>query len=217
MVDPASTFLIEETVLETPKGRRTALAFTPRDRIVVGRRRLERLRRLVEVSPADQAILAAARAHHGKGQLLIFRAKTAAGEPAWDLSDELEPAELSELGLLLVRSQVPTLRALAKQGALVMVHVALSPRAAGALKRGTKEVLRELRMRSLSDGTMGDARDDAVRKLDTWLLQHLSFYFGLSFERAMSGTIPDMVPLLEQRETTLKQLLGAAPRSAFLR
>lgn len=215
MAGRGSPFVIEEMILETPKGSRTALTFTPRGEIRVGRKRLEELRRGVVTGLTDRAILAAARAHRGKGQLMVFRSKSASGKTVWDLSEDLNASELSELGLLLVRSQIPTYRGLAKEGALVMLHLELSPRASGALKRGTREVLRELRMRSLSDGTMGDAGDDAVRKLDTWLLSHLSFYLGLSFDRAMKGTIPDMVPLLEQREPTLKLLLSAAPRRAF--
>ncbi len=202
MADP---FDLASVTLDTPRGVRHALVTTPTRHL--------RLRGPDFTSSARdaEARLALAREAHdrrGDATLMIFRGKDDAGLGSWALDEQLDTGQAAALGEQVVRWHLPTWRTLASDGLVLLIHLDLDEHTRAALEAGKRVVTRELRLKSRTEGTLVDDLENARARLDLWLLQHLVFFFGLSYGRAMKTTLPDMMPMLDQRQFYLERLLA---------
>lgn len=193
---------VERIILQVGRRKRNALVLTPTDHVRIGRARLEALRSARESVPSsyDRSILEAVREEASGDFVLFFRAARDDGRGSYALADDLDDDEAVELASYLVRAQLSTYRKLAKLGVIAFIHVEFSPRDVQAYRTGTDRLAAELE-RAAPDAP------DAGHELDLWLLNHLTFYFTISFDRAITSLIPNEVALLETRIPRLRELL----------
>lgn len=198
----------EEHSIHTRNGPRAVLVASPTDAIRIDRTRLATLREGPGESAIDRAIVREARARSGRARLAMFRAR-GNDDAAWELDADLTDEEAAEAGYLLVRSHLWLHRKLMASGILAIVHVELGFREVDALREATKTMIEELEARAKDDEL--DPEGAAVLRADVWSLKHLTFYFTLGFARAVEDTLPDMIPMLEQRERTMRELVESLP------
>jgi hypothetical protein len=193
-----------QIVLNTQRGARRALVATPGGRTTVrlGHDRLQNLRAVMEPSPLDLEIIA--RAKDAKAQLMIFRGRDDLGDASWGFDDDLGENAAMELGRLLVESQLYAYRRLASVGVLCIVHTDLGFREVNALREGTRVLLEEME-RAAADAT--DPTTLALSQLDTWALK---YFFSVTMARLVAETLPNLMPMIEQRAPNLSKLLAAA-------
>jgi len=197
------------SVLETRRGPRTALMVTPSRDIRVGRERLRELRVAPDGGSLDEQIWRSA-TKHADASIMVMRGRNDDGSGSWGFDEELTDEETTELGELLVRSQVPTYRRLIAAGMLALIHVEFGFREVAALRNATAVVRDELERRSQSELEKAPPAA-AVHALDVWILRHLTFFFSVSFDKVASDTLPEMLPLIEQRAAHLEELVAALP------
>jgi hypothetical protein len=195
-----------QIVLNTQRGARRALVATPgaRSTVRLGRDRLNGLRAVMEPSPLDLEIIA--RAKDAKAQLMIFRGQDDLGNASWGFDDSLDENATMELGRLLVESQLYAYRRLASVGVLCIVHTDLGFREVNALREGTRVLLEEIENAEATD----DPTAQALAQLDTWALKNFSYFFSVTMARLVSETLPNLMPMIEQRAPSLSKLLTAA-------
>lgn len=195
-------------VIETRRGPREALIVTPDREVVVGRDRLSALRGAArrgatEPGAIDETILHQAR-RHPDAHFLIFRAKDDDGACRYRFDEGLDDAEARELAALMVRSQMTTYRELVGAGMHLLLHAELGFREVELFRSESRAALADL---EAGGGDPGAA-------LDAWILQHLTYFFAISYAKLVSETLPSLLPLLEQRAPQLRDRVEAARLSA---
>jgi len=206
----SSAFEITSVTLDTPRGDRHALVATPTRHLRIG---------VGDVAPDERGgrrespLVADALRKQADARLMIFRGRDDSDTSSWAIAEGATEAQAAELGENIVRSHLPFWRQLAASGLVLLVHLDLDERTRVALEAGRRIVVRELRLKSRTEGTLADETEEAIARLDLWILKHLTFFFGLSFKRAVASTLPDMMPMLEQRDVSLRRLLAAVPVS----
>ena len=204
----APPFDVAEVTLDTARGERRALVATPTRHLRIKPGDLKRDDR-VDFRP--DPVATRAQEARGDAKLMIFRGKDDVGQGSWAIDGTVDEGQAAAVGEELVRWHLPTWRTLAADGIVLLVHLDLDERTCLALEAGKRIVSRELRLKSRTEGTLANDVEEARARLDLWLLQHLVFFFGLSYERAVTSTLPDMMPMLEQRQGALGRLLAELP------
>lgn len=199
--------------LETPRGPRRAIVATPARHMRLSLDDLSQRR--VESDQTDDEFARALRLSPD-ARLMIFRGRDESGAGSWGVAEDASESEAADLGELMVRRYLPIWRSLAASGLVLLVHLELDERTREGLEAGRRIVMRELRLKSRTEGTLADEVEEALTRLDLWILKHLTFFFGLSFERATRTTLPDMMPMLEQRDVSLRRLLAGVPVSSLV-
>jgi hypothetical protein len=141
----------------------------------------------------DHAILNAVRDRSGTVQLVVFRGRNDAGTATWGFDPGLDPGLDVDLGYWLVRTQLPTYRALTKLGINLLTHIELGPREVVAFKEGTRRLLEEV----VAVREAGEAAPDADR--DVWILSNLTTFFEDALEPMMNEILPNRLARAEAR------------------
>ncbi len=192
-------FAFEDATIDTRRGPRRALVMAPEAAYLVGRERLEELRRGGE-SPIDESVAAhfATRALAGREpyRVVVFRGRHSGRHDwSWRLDERLDAPDLQELCWRLAAKQLTIWRDMLRRGAWVMVHTDLGSSAA-PLRQGVRALIDDPRR---LEGVAPE-----IQEIDEWILRHLVFYFSGSFETAMAETLPDKLPLVEARRERLE-------------
>lgn len=172
-----------------------ALLIVPNGHLRVGRERL-----LVsgppEPSALDRQIQAAAGpANGGCARVSVFCSRALDISGSWGFEEDLEPAEVDELGMRLVESQVITLRCLFLAGVGMHVRIDFGRREQSAFRMATAELLKRLvRKRQRTSGLTRELAD-----LDAWLLREFVFFFSVSVKRLMESTFGDNAHAVRSR------------------
>jgi hypothetical protein len=194
-----------QIALTTQRGPRRALVATPtKGDVRLGRERLLALRTSLEPSMLDLEIVA--RAKEAKAQLMIFRGRNDLGDASYGFDDRLDERSTLELGRLLVESQLHSYRKLAAAGVLCIVHTDLGFREVSALREGSRLLLEEVGA-TLDSEAKGD---QALARVDEWALRNFSYFFSVSMARLLAETLPNLMPIIEQRAPNLSKLLANA-------
>lgn len=188
-------------MIETRRGPREALIVTPDREMVVGRDRLDDLRRVDDPGALDETILDAAR-RHPNANYLIFRGRGEDGGVRYRFDDALSDDEARELAGRMVRSQLKTYRRLVAAGMHLLLHAELGFREVELFRSETRVALAEIERAS--------GLPDAVQALDAWILQHLTYFFAISYAKLIEETLPSLLPLLERRAPQLRERVEAA-------
>lgn len=154
--------------------------------------RLEALR-TGEAGSIDHAILNAVQERHGDVRLVVFRGMNDLGTARWAFAPGLDPAHDAELGYWLVRTQLPTYRALTKLGVMMLAHIELGPREVAAFRDGTRRLLDEV----VADREAGQGGADADR--DVWILSNLTTFYEKRFGEMMGQVLPAALARIEAR------------------
>ncbi len=199
----------DEQVVSTPAGKHSVLVATPCVQIDVGHMRMAQLREKVEPGPIDREILRQVRRRSGRISMLMMCGQNTDASAYWRIDPALPDGDAWELGYLLSRSQVPTHRRFLAAGVVVFLHVHFGAREVEAYRRGVERLTKELS--ALSD----KGEDGAIRKVDLWVLRHLSFYFTLSSAQVLHDVLPGKAALFESRVPRIKEMLQALPKTAI--
>jgi hypothetical protein len=202
----AAPFRFVERGIETRNGPRVALVVEPTIQMRLGEERLAALRKQTGWSEVDREIAVAAQSRAGRVQIMLFRGKSAKGEGTWDMDPDMPDASLDELGYRLAKTQLPTYRRLLASGVFMHVHTDLTAHTATALQRGADRLVRELAL---------SGPDAAVRRVDRWIVQHLTFFFTLGTDKVLTDILPDQVPLFEQRLPRIREMVATLPAASI--
>ncbi|MGZ3421947.1 MAG: hypothetical protein ACXWUG_17210 [Polyangiales bacterium] len=194
---------VSEATIETKDGSRVALLVTP-DPVVVGRARLEALRKSTEPGALDRRILDEVRRQRGRVNALIIRGTD------WHVDPSLDVHEREELGLLLTRSQLPTYRRFLSAGMVVVVHAEFGPLETEVFRRGAEHVIADI---EASPARSDDVR--AIQRVDLFNLKHLCFFFSLSIDRFLTEVLPPQLKLFETRAERIRDMLDAVPPASI--
>jgi hypothetical protein len=199
----------DDEIVVTKGGRHPVLVVTPREVLTVGHTRMAKLRERSTPSALDQEILRQVRRRSGRIQMLMLRGQSDDRTGLWQIDPALSEAEAWELGYFLVRSQLPAHRRLLSAGVVAFLHVHFASRDVEAMRRGVDRLMAEMQ----AEPDLGDATS-AIRKVDLWVLRHLSFYFSLSSAQVLHDVLPSKALLFESRIPRIRELLLTLPSSA---
>jgi len=199
----------DDDVVVSKQGKHPVLVVTPREVVTVGHMRMAQLRDRTAPSALDQEILRQVRRRSGRIQILMLRGQNDDGSGAWQIDPSLGDDEAAELGYWIARSQLPSHRRLLASGLLAFLHVHFGSRDVSALRRGVDRLTAEMQ----SERDLGDELS-AIRKVDLWVLRHLSFYFSLSSAQVLHDQLPSKAALFESRIPRIRELLATLPPSA---
>jgi hypothetical protein len=193
--------LFREQELSVDAHLHRLLLVSPTAPVVLGRDRLARIRRGDVWSDVDQALVTTAGGWEPSIDAVVFLAKEG-GDRYWCFAEDLDAAEVEELGYEMVKSQLQLYRGLVHAGVYSLTGIELPDREYGAFRRGTEKVAAELE-REL----VGAARDRAaVLRLDLWLLDHLALWSTMSRERFFAGPLPEILSLIQRRRRQLEDM-----------
>ena len=172
-----------------------ALLIVPQGHLRVGRERLQ-ARGPVEPSELDRQIQAAAApSEGGRPRVSVFCGRALDDSGSWGFAEDLEPAELDELGIRLLESQILTMRCLFLAGVGMHVHIDFGRREQVSLRLANGELLKKLvRKRQRTTGL-----DHELADLDAWLLREFVFNFSVSVERLLDSTFGDNAHAVRSR------------------
>lgn len=196
--------------IETAQGARDALVAEPGEHIVLGSARLSALREqdaTPEPSAIDRALLDAAEEARG-AHLMVFRGKNDHDDGSYGFDEALDEDERTELAYRLLRAQLPTYRKLVAAGIIVVFHVDLGFAEVEAFRSQLRRLADELKR---DEGIL----DPTLRELDVWIVEHLAYFFAVSYQRVLEETLPSMLPLIERRATQVAERLAALPPGAL--
>ncbi len=185
------------------RGPRTwpALSVVPVTTSRLGTQRLHDLR-AGHPGGLDHAILNAVESRHGDVRLVIFRGRDDSGEYSWGFDPQLDSQHDEELGYHLVRTQLPTYRALVKQGVALLAHIELGTREVEAFERGTRRLLEEV----IAERETGRGGPDVDR--DVWILGNLTSFFEGEVEEVVEDVLPRALARLDARSRRMQTLTG---------
>jgi hypothetical protein len=138
----------------------------------------------------------------GDVRLVIFRGQNDAGDASWGFDPGLDPSLDHELGYWLVKTQLPTYRALAKQGVIMLTHIELDAREVEAFRSGTARLLEEV----VAERESGEAGPDADR--DVWILSTLTTFFEAAFDQMVERVLPNALARVEARARRMQTMAG---------
>jgi hypothetical protein len=200
---PVRTAVFTEATLDTKDGPRVALIVTPSP-VVVGRARLEALRKSTAPGALDREIIEEVRKRQGRVKALVIRFADWRVDPSLDVHDR------EELGLLLTRSQLSTYRRFLSAGIVVVVHGELGPVETEVFRRGAEHVIADIES---SPARRDD--DRALQRVDLFDLKHLCFFFSLSIDRLLTKVLPTQLELFETRAERIRDMLDAVPPASI--
>jgi hypothetical protein len=203
-----ATVRVRRERIETAQGARDALVAEPGEHLVLGRALLDALRAIeepavAEPSAIDRALLEAAAEARG-AHLMVFRGKNDHETGSYAFDEALDETERMDLAYRLLRSQLPTYRKLVAAGIIVLFHVDLGFAEVEAFRSQIRRLADELKR---DEGSV----DPTLRDLDVWILDHLAYFFAVSYQRVLEETLPSMLPLIERRATQVAERLAALP------
>ena len=91
-------FTIEDLPIRHQELTHRAIVITPKNPMVLGRERIEALRRPTSLNKVDRWLIDQAVRRSGKSRLILFRACNRQGERVWQFDPSLSDAELEEAG-----------------------------------------------------------------------------------------------------------------------
>ena len=190
---PSAGVTFQSVPLTTPVGRRELLVATFAEDRVVGAELLERLRQPQPATPIEDSLIGTAGRTPGRHVLMVIRGRSADGGRCWRFDDELAEADQRELAERLIRSHLPTYRKLAAVGIRAIVHTDFRDYDGGLMRQASATLL-ERRLR----GKEGRDLPSEVQAADRWALEHMAYWFSVSYELAIKHLIPDAVATAER-------------------
>lgn len=202
----AMPFTIEEHPMQHAGVRQAAIVITAKNPMVIGRERIERLKRPAGMNDVDRWLIGQAASRSDRAKVILFRAVNERGERVWQFDPGLSDEQLEEGGYVLTRALLPFHRRLLKSGMVLMVHTDWGLRECYAMRHGVRQLKSELKQ---SAGTQ-----DPVVEADTWILSNMLLHVALSMDHVVSELLPTHLAMIERRLTFLKQLIVGLPQSA---
>ena len=197
-------FVIEDMVLRHQNLNQSALVITPKQPIVVGRERIERLRGPSTLNHVDRWLIGQVAARHDNVRIVLFRACNSAGLRVWQFDATLSEPELQDAGYVLTRALVPFHRRLLNAGVVLMAHTDWGLRECYAMRYGVRRREQEL----------AEGKQNSVHEVDRWLLGNMLLHVALSLEHVTQRLLPNHLSMVDRRWHQVTQLLKQLPPAA---
>lgn len=207
MTDEAMPFLIEEVSIRHDTSAHRAISITPKNEMVLGRERIERLRGPTSLNRVDRWLIEQAARRQGRNRLILFRACNRAGERVWQFDSSLSDPELEEAGYLLTCALLPFHRRLLHAGVVLMTHTDWGVRECYAMRHGVRKLEDELKAANVG-------LHPAVRAVDRWILSNMLLHVALSLEHVTERLLPLHLGMIERRWSQLESQLRELPAEA---
>src|SRR5205814_7583732 len=98
-----------------------AMTITPKNPMIIGRERIEKLRHAGDVNQVERSLIAQVR-RRDDVRVVLFRAKNDTGERVWQFGPDLEDSMMEDAGTVMTRALLPLHRRLMAAGVMLMVH-----------------------------------------------------------------------------------------------
>jgi hypothetical protein len=180
-----------------------AITITPKNPMVVGRERIEKLRNSSSVNQVERNLVAQVRVRNDV-RIVLFRAKNDAGQRVWQFDSDLDDTMLQDAGAVMTSALLPLHRRLMAAGVMLMVHTDWGRRESFAMREG---------MRATADrANQGNTPLDAAHH---WLLTHMLLHVGLDQEHVTNTLLPDYLNLIDRRWERVRGLIANVPPEAI--
>ncbi len=195
--------------IETMEGLSDVLVATPKTDLIVGRTQLEKLRKATVPRRIDEEIHRQLLIRGGRVRALILRGRDDEGNVRWRFDKDLSPAEIAELGYLLVKSQVVLYRCFAEVGVRVHFIVEVDEQVTHALNKGKDRLLNELKreLEVLDE----ESPKNNLFSFRVWLLENFMYFPYVTADEAIEGLLPETLPILEGGQRVVQKMLDYLP------
>ena len=207
MSDGSMPFFIEDLPVRHQNLTHRAIVITPKNSMVLGRERIEALRRPTSLNKVDRWLIDQAVQRSGKSRMILFRACNRYGERVWQFDPSLSDAELEEAGYLLTCALVPFHRRLLNAGVVLMVHTDWGVRECYAMRHGVRKFENELSANAAS-------LNKEVQTVDRWLLNNMLLHVALSIDHVTQRLLPLHLGMIDRRWEQLEHTLRQLPPDA---
>lgn len=198
-------FRISETTVKSDNTLHPVLVITPRAPMVLGVERIEALRKVPGLSPADRYLIEQTRKRGHRVHLAVFRAANDAGERLWSFDPQLSSSQVEELGYLVTKGLLPVHRRMMANGVALLAHTEWGTRECYAMRCGVRRLLTELEQQPHPSAALTD--------VDRWVLRNMCFHFALGFEHVTKSLLPNQIPMIERRWARVSELVTKLPRN----
>jgi hypothetical protein len=204
---PNMPFNVEEYPMQHVGVRQVAVVITAKNAMVVGRERIQRLRRPTGMNDVDRWLLEQAASRADRAKVVLFRAVNNDGDRVWQFDPSLNDNELEEGGYVLTRALLPLHRRVLASGMVLMVHTDWGLRECYAMRHGVRKLKAELQKSA--------GKADPVVEADRWILSNMLLHVALSMNHVVTELLPGHLAMLERRRVFLKTLVASLPASAI--
>ncbi len=204
---PNMPFTVEEHPMQHAGVRQAAVVITAKNAMVVGRERIQNLKRPTGMNHVDRWLLEQAASRASRAKVILFRAMNDVGERVWQFDPALNDQELEEGGYVLTRALLPFHRRLLAAGMVLMVHTDWGLRECYAMRHGVRKLKQELEQ--------GPDKADPIVEADRWILSNMLLHVALSMNHVVSQLLPSHLAMLERRQVFLKNLVASLPASSI--
>jgi hypothetical protein len=199
-------FVVEQHVVKKGSVPHGVMVITPRAPMIIGRKRIDELRRPSGISPVERWLIEQARLLAASGRIILFRAMNDGGERVWQFDPTLSDPELEEGGCVLSKALLPFHRRLLASGVVLMIHTDWGLRECYAMRSGVQKALLEVD-RSTDSGP--------TREVDCWVLNHMLLHAALKLDHVMASLLPRHLPMVERRWPRVRELVARLPPTAI--
>jgi hypothetical protein len=199
-------FDITEQAVGRGTGARHVMVITPRRSTIVGRKRLDDLRKPSGISRVERWLIEQARERGASARILLFRAVNNEGERVWQFDPSLSEPDLEDGGLVMSKALLPFHRRLMASGVVLMVHTDWGLRECYAMRSGVHKALDEL-------ARPHDA--DPTREADRWVLSHMLLHAALDLSHIVDTLLPAHLTMVERRWPRVRELVARLPADAI--
>jgi hypothetical protein len=196
---PPLPFDIADLTLTNGSAEHRALVITPKNAMVIGRDRIEKLRKSTSVNDVERSLVAQVRRRE-RVRVVLFRAKNDAGRRVWEFGPDLEDSMMDDVGVVMTKALLPLHRRLMAAGVMLMVHTDWGGRESLSLRDG---------MRALAE--RAGRGTTAIDVADHWLLTHMLLHVGLDQEHVTKTLLPDYLSLIDRRWERVQELIARVP------
>lgn len=200
-------FAVDDLTLTHGDFSHGAMVITPKQPMVLGKERIDKLRGSTSLNKVDRWLIEQAARRQGRNRVLLFRACNARDERVWQFDPSLTDPELEEAGYVLSCALIPFHRRLLNSGVVLMVHTDWGVRECYAMRHGVRKLERELR-------AAGKSMHGAVRAADQWLLSNMLLHVALSLEHVTQKLLPLHLGMIDRRWSQIGGMLSKLPRHA---
>src|SRR6185503_2892331 len=108
---------------------------TPKNAMVIGRERIEKLRHADGVNQVERNLIAQVRRRENV-RIVLFRAKNDAGQRVWQFGPDIQDSMMADVGIVMTKALLPLHRRLMAAGVMLMVHTDWGGRECVAMRDG---------------------------------------------------------------------------------
>jgi hypothetical protein len=193
-------FESESVAFNTRVGKRKALVFTPVQAMKIGRQRLEELYQSNpdKLSTVDNELVRQTRTNTELPEVIIFCQHNEKMGQGWELDEDLKNFEIEEIGYLIAREHLSLYRALIEEGVFLFIYSNWQGSALKALRDGHRQLHKDINDKP---------RQSPMDRLNSWILQHLVFFFPRDAAQVVHSVLPDHLPTIEHRAPRIGAML----------